>query len=40
LNGAWQFRATDIWGADNGYVFEWTIAFNPALLTECPPPIE
>lgn len=40
LNGAWNIKVTDLWGADNGFIFEWTIAFNPALLTECPPPIE
>ncbi len=40
FNGAWKIEVIDLWGADNGFIFEWTIAFNPALLTECPPPIE
>ncbi|MBP9089369.1 MAG: hypothetical protein KBG15_24820 [Kofleriaceae bacterium] len=40
FNGAWKIEVIDLWGIDNGFIFEWTIAFNPALLTECPPPIE
>ena len=40
LNGGWTLKVTDLWAIDNGFIFEWTIAFNPSLLTECPPPIE
>jgi hypothetical protein len=39
LNGPWSIRVTDIWGADNGFLFEWEIAFNPELLKKCDVPI-
>jgi hypothetical protein len=40
LNGDWTLKVTDLWGVDNGFIFEWTIAFDPTILTECPPPVE
>lgn len=39
LNGDWEFRVTDLWGADNGYVFEWSIAFDSSLVADCSGPI-
>ncbi len=39
LNGDWEFRVTDLWGADNGYVFEWSIAFDSSLVSDCSGPI-
>jgi subtilisin-like proprotein convertase family protein len=32
LNGQWTIQVTDNLGADNGYIFNWDINFNPALL--------
>jgi len=31
LNGGWTFSITDNLGADNGYIFEWGLNFNPNL---------
>lgn len=39
LNGMWQFRVTDLWGIDNGYLFEWDISFDPSLVSDCSGPI-
>ena len=39
LNGAWTMRVTDLWGADNGFMFGWTIAFDPTLINDCSGPI-
>jgi hypothetical protein len=32
LNGAWTIEVTDNLLSDNGYIFEWGINFNPAIL--------
>jgi hypothetical protein len=40
LNGDWTFYVRDDWQADNGSITEWSIAFDPTILTECPPPVE
>lgn len=32
LNGEWTIRITDNLGLDNGWLFEWSIAFNPLLF--------
>lgn len=34
LNGDWTFSVSDNLGADNGYIFEWGIDFNPALFPD------
>jgi gliding motility-associated-like protein len=34
LNGEWTFNITDNIGADNGYIFEWGIEFNPLLFPD------
>jgi hypothetical protein len=39
LNGMWQFRVTDLWPADNGFLFDWTINFDPSLVSDCSGPI-
>jgi subtilisin-like proprotein convertase family protein len=39
LNGNWQMRVTDLWGQDNGYIFSWSITFDPSLLVDCTGPI-
>ena len=39
LNGDWQFRVTDLWGIDNGYLFNWSISFDPSLVSDCSGPI-
>lgn len=31
LNGEWTITVQDLWGIDNGFIFEWSINFNPAL---------
>lgn len=35
LNGDWSIRATDDWGIDNGYIFEWTVSFSPDIIPDC-----
>ena len=39
LNGKWSMRVTDLWGSDNGFMFTWSIAFDPALVSDCAGPI-
>ena len=39
LNGNWTFRVTDLWQEDNGYLFDWSIQFDPSLVTNCSGPI-
>jgi len=39
LNGAWTMRVTDLWGIDNGFMFNWTITFDPTLIADCAGPI-
>jgi hypothetical protein len=39
LNGQWEFRVTDLWGIDNGFLFSWSISFDPTLVTDCSGPI-
>ncbi len=34
LNGDWTFNVLDNLGADNGFIFEWGINFNPALFPD------
>ncbi len=31
LNGEWTLTVTDRWGADNGFIFNWSINFNSGL---------
>jgi hypothetical protein len=39
LNGDWTFRITDLWEIDNGFIFDWTIQFDPSLISDCGNPI-
>jgi hypothetical protein len=39
LNGTWEMRVTDLWGIDNGFMFEWSISFDPTLVSDCAGPI-
>ena len=32
LNGDWTVEVIDTWGADNGWIFQWWIDFNPEIL--------
>ena len=34
LNGTWEIEVCDAWGADDGYIFEWNVNFNPELYPE------
>jgi gliding motility-associated-like protein len=34
LNGEWTFSVSDNLGADNGYIFEWGINFDPSLFPD------
>ncbi len=35
LNGTWILRCIDDWGIDNGYIFSWSITFDPSLIPDC-----
>jgi hypothetical protein len=35
LNGTWELRVTDLWADDNGFLFSWTMEFDPALAGGC-----
>ena len=39
LNGAWTMRVTDLWEIDNGFMFKWSIKFDPSLVSDCSGPI-
>lgn len=39
LNGDWTMRVTDLWGSDNGFMFKWSIKFDPSLVSDCSGPI-
>ncbi|MFT5355666.1 MAG: hypothetical protein ACI9KE_002885 [Polyangiales bacterium] len=39
LNGAWSLAVTDLWGADNGYIFEWSITFAAGAVEDCGSPL-
>lgn len=34
LNGTWELEFCDLWGADDGWVFDWSIDFDPALFPD------
>jgi subtilisin-like proprotein convertase family protein len=41
LNGDWTIKVTDDWPIDNGYIFQWSVAFNPAIVQDCStPPVQ
>ncbi|MDX2092393.1 MAG: hypothetical protein SFX73_31305 [Kofleriaceae bacterium] len=39
LNGVWEMRVTDLWPQDNGFLFSWSIEFDPSLVSDCAGPI-
>lgn len=39
LNGDWTMRVTDLWAIDNGFMFKWSIKFDPSLVSDCSGPI-
>jgi hypothetical protein len=39
LNGEWTMRVTDLWEIDNGFMFKWSITFDPSLVSDCSGPI-
>ena len=39
LNGQWKFVVTDLWPMDNGFLFDWTISFDPQAVGDCSGPI-
>jgi hypothetical protein len=39
LNGDWEIVVTDLWEIDNGYIFKWSIAFDPTLVQDCSGPV-
>ena len=34
LNGTWEVEVCDLWGSDNGFIFDWSIEFAPDLYPE------
>ena len=39
LNGQWSILVTDLWPIDNGFLFDWTIQFDPNAVEDCSGPI-
>ena len=39
LNGDWQIVVTDLWPIDNGYIFKWSISFDPSVIQDCSDPV-
>lgn len=39
LNGEWSLAVTDLWGIDNGYIFEWSITFAAGAVEDCGSPL-
>jgi hypothetical protein len=39
LNGTWELRVTDLWADDNGFLFSWSMEFDPSLAPGCGPVI-
>lgn len=35
LNGLWTIRVEDRWGIDNGYIFNWSVRFDPSIVEDC-----
>lgn len=34
LNGTWTFTVTDLWAIDNGFLCDWSLNFNPAIIPD------
>ncbi len=39
LNGDWTIFVQDKWAADNGYIFQWSISFDPSIVENCDDPV-
>ncbi len=39
LNGEWSLLVTDLWPIDNGYIFDWSITFDPRTVEDCSAPL-
>ena len=39
MNGDWELRVTDLWQIDNGYIFIWSMAWDPMSITNCTGPL-
>ncbi len=39
LNGDWELVVVDLWPIDNGYIFKWSISFDPGIVTNCSGPV-
>ncbi len=35
LNGDWKIRVEDRWGIDNGFIFKWSVRFDPSIVEDC-----
>lgn len=35
LNGNWTIRVEDRWGADRGYIYNWSVKFDPSIVEDC-----
>lgn len=35
LNGNWTIRVEDRWGVDNGFIFKWSVRFDPSIVEDC-----
>lgn len=34
LNGTWEVEVCDLWASDNGFIFDWSLQFDPSLYPE------
>ena len=34
LNGTWELEICDLWGIDNGFIFDWTVGFDPSVFAD------
>lgn len=39
LNGDWTLSVVDLWPIDNGYIFDWSITFDPSTVADCDAPL-
>jgi subtilisin-like proprotein convertase family protein len=41
LNGGWTIYVQDKWASDNGFIFDWSITFDPQIVQTCTtPPVQ
>jgi hypothetical protein len=39
MNGDWEIFVQDEWAEDNGFIFKWSIDFDPTIFHDCSGPI-